>query len=156
MRATWAALTETWAATLEQAGALPEAAWHERLGGEWSFVETVRHLIFAMDKWFTDPILGEPFHPIGLPNSGSADFPWPRLDPSAAPTASDVLAVRAERCTRFGDHLASLTAMDTGTVEVLENGTVEWRECFLAVFEEEFWHNRYARRDIAALRTTST
>ena len=60
---------------------------HESVGGEWSFVDTLRHLVFAMDKWFTTPILGdEEFHPIGLPNTGSADFGWPGLDRSAAPT----------------------------------------------------------------------
>lgn len=51
------------------------------MGGEWSLVETLRHLKFAMDNWFTLPILGgENFHPIGLPNTGSLDFGWPGLD----------------------------------------------------------------------------
>jgi hypothetical protein len=34
-------------------------------------------LVFAMDKWFTAPILGERSNPIGLPNTGSADFRGP-------------------------------------------------------------------------------
>ena len=80
MRAAWAALEAEWATTIAQARALPESAVHESVDGEWSFVQTLRHLVFAMDKWFTAPILGGPFHPIGLPNSGSVDFPWPGLD----------------------------------------------------------------------------
>ncbi len=41
----------------------------------WSFVATLRHLVFAMDKWFTAPILGgEELHPVGLPNTGFADL----------------------------------------------------------------------------------
>ncbi len=77
MRAAWAALEAEWATTTARAHALPERLLHESVGGEWSFVQTLRHLVFAIDKWFTAPILAEPFHPIGIPNSGSVDFPWP-------------------------------------------------------------------------------
>ena len=36
-------------------------------------------------------------------------------------------------------------------VEVLENGTNPLQECIYTVFEEEFWHNRYATRDLELL-----
>ena len=97
MRATWAALEAEWAKTITRAQALPEDALHESVDGEWSFVQTLRHLVFAMDKWFTAPILGEAFHPMGLPNSGSVDFPWPGLDYDLSPSVSEALAVRADR-----------------------------------------------------------
>ena len=97
MRATWAALEAEWAKTIARARALPEDALHESVNGEWSFVQTLRHLVFAMDKWFTAPILGEGFHPIGLPNTGSVDFPWPGLDYDLTPSVSEALAVRADR-----------------------------------------------------------
>jgi hypothetical protein len=71
MRAAWAALESEWADTIARALALPEAKLHESVNDEWSFVQTLRHLVFAMDKWFTAPILGERFHPIGLPNTSS-------------------------------------------------------------------------------------
>ena len=108
MRATWAALEDEWAKTITQAQALPEGTLHESVNAEWSFVQTLRHLVFAMDKWFTAPILAGRFHPIGLPNTGSADFPWPGLDHELAPSASEALAVRADRATRFRDYLASV------------------------------------------------
>ena len=108
MRAAWAALEAEWAKTIARAQALPEAALHESVDGEWSFVQTLRHLVFAMDKWFTAPILGEGFHPIGLPNSGSVDFPWPGLDYDLTPSVADALAVRADRAARFRDYLASV------------------------------------------------
>ena len=101
MRAAWAALEDEWATTINRARALPDALLHESVGGEWSFVETLRHLVFAMDKWFTAPILAEPFHPIGMPNSGSVDFPWPGLEYDLTPSVADALAVRADRATRF-------------------------------------------------------
>ena len=146
MRATWAALEAEWAKTVQQAQALPEAMLHESVGDEWSFVQTLRHLVFAMDKWFTAPVLGEGFDPIGLPNSGSVDFPWPDLEYDLAPSFAEALAVRADRAARFRDALASLAPADLSRpIEVLENGTNPLEECLDTVFEEEFWHNRYAR-----------
>jgi hypothetical protein len=75
MRAAWAALEDAWATTVTRALALPEDSLHESVNNEWSFVQTLRHLVFAMDKWFTAPVLGGSFHPIGLPNTGSVDSP---------------------------------------------------------------------------------
>jgi hypothetical protein len=151
-RATWAALEDEWAKTITRAQALPDDTLHDSVNGEWSFVQTLRHLVFAMDKWFTAPILGEHFHPIGLPNTGSVDFPWPGLDYDLTPSVSDALAVRADRATRFRDYLASAATTDFARpVDVLENGTNPVHECIYTVFEEEFWHNRYAQRDLAHL-----
>jgi hypothetical protein len=36
-------------------------------------------------------------------------------------------------------------------IDVLENGLNPLQECLFTVFEEEFWHNRYALRDLAQL-----
>ena len=122
------------------------------MNGEWSFVQTLRHLVMAMDKWFTAPILGDGFHPIGLPNTGSVDFPLPGLDYTLTPSVSEALAVRADRATRFRDYLATVDAAEfTRPVDVLENGENPLQECLFTVFEEEFWHNRYALRDLALL-----
>lgn len=149
MRATWAALEDEWATTIARAQALPDEAVHASINGEWSLVDTLRHLVFAMDKWFTAPVIGAGFHPIGRPNSGSDGFPWPGLGAGLAPTFSEALAVRADRATRFRDYLVSVAEADLSRpVEVLENGENPLQECIYTVFEEEFWHNRYARRDL--------
>ena len=156
MGAAWAALEDEWTKTVTQAHSLPEDALHESVNGEWSFVQTVRHLVFAMDKWFTAPVLGDGFHPIGLPNSGSVDFPWPGLDDDLTPSVSDVLAVHADRARRLGDYLASVATTELARpMEVLENGTNPLQECIYTVFEEVFWHTRYARRDLAQLEGAS-
>jgi hypothetical protein len=156
MRAGWAALEDEWAGTIARARALPDGKLHESVDGEWSFVETLRHLVFAMDKWFTAPILGEGFHPIGLPNRGSVDFPWPGLDGDLEPSLSEALAVRADRSTRLRDYLTTVALADFARpIDVLENGTNPLRDCILTVFEEEFWHNRYALRDLAVLEGAS-
>jgi hypothetical protein len=152
MRAGWSLLGEAWAETTTQAARLADADMTVSVDGEWSFIQTLRHLVFAMDKWFTAPILGEGFHPIGLPNTGSRDFPWPGLAVDREPSLAEVLAVRAERATRLGDYLTTVTADDLSrSVDVLENGPSPIRDCIATVFEEEFWHNRYAQRDLARL-----
>lgn len=153
-RAAWAALEQAWAATIARADRLTDAHRHQRVDDEWSFVETLRHLLFALDKWFTVPILGEGFHPIGMPNSGSVDLPWPGLDRDAAPSYAEVLAARAERADRFRSWLDELDpAHLTREVEVLENGAVTVHHCLLTVLEEEFQHLRYADRDLTVLVT---
>jgi hypothetical protein len=152
MRAAWRAMEDTWAATIERARGLSDAEQRESVNGEFSFVQTLRHLVFAIDKWFTAPILGDAFDPMGLPNTGSLEFPWPGLDYTVDPGLQDVLAVRADRASRFRDYLAGVDAGDlTREVEVLENGVVPVRECIYTVLEEEFHHNRYALRDLALL-----
>ena len=154
MRETWAALEREWAITLEQASALDEDALHESVGGEFSFVQTLRHVVFGIDKWFTAPILGEAYDPIGLPNTGSLEFAWPRLDYDLRPSAEEALAVRTDRADRVRDYLVGMSGVDlTQPVDVLENGPHPVYECLLAVFEEAFWHNRYARRDLATLES---
>src|ERR1700719_4665886 len=123
MLATWTALEREWKATVEQAQSLPDQALNRRVDDEWSFVETVRHLVFAIDKWFTASVLGVGFDPIGLPNTGAIDFPWPGLDLERRPSVADALAVHSDRATRFGAFLDSVQPVDLDrSIAVLENG----------------------------------
>lgn len=153
MREAWQALGDAWAAQLALADSLPPEAVHESVAGEWSLVQTLRHLVFAMDKWFTVPVLGGTFHPWGMPNSGSVDYGFPGLDLTAQPTYAEVLALRGERSAAFAARLETLGQDELTTeVDVMENGTVTLDECVYTVLEEEFWHLRYASRDLAVLR----
>lgn len=153
MRAAWRALDAEWSETIERVRQLPEARRHESVGGEWSCVDTLRHLVFAIDKWFTVPVLGDrSFHPLGLPNTGSIGFGWPGLEPASSPTFDAILAARAERGARFATFLEHVAPDDLGRrVEVLENGEATVADCLRVVFEEEFEHHRYAIRDLAHL-----
>jgi hypothetical protein len=156
LRAAWAALEEAWAPTIARAQALGEDRAQESVNEEFSFVQTVRHLVFAMEKWFNVPILGESFHAMGLPNTGSLDFPWPGLDYRVEPSLAEALAVRADRAAKFRAYLADVDAADfRREVEVLENGKAAVLDCLQTVMEEEFWHNRYAQRDLAVLEGTT-
>jgi hypothetical protein len=153
MQETWRALEHEWSSTLDQARRLDEAQLHRSVGGEWSFVETLRHLVFAIDKWVGMPVLGDPaLHPIGLPNTGSLDFDWPGLDRHAQPSVDEALGVRSQRAARLRAFLERVTPEDLSRqVDVLENGSATVTQCLHVVFEEEFQHNRYALRDLAAL-----
>jgi len=73
-RTMWATLEGLWADTLARAEPLPEDLHHERVNDEWSLVETLRHLVFAIDSWVGRVVLGEPapFHRLALPHT---DFP---------------------------------------------------------------------------------
>jgi DinB superfamily/Pentapeptide repeats (8 copies) len=153
MRTALIALDEVWAATIARASELPEDKLHQSVNGEFSLVETLRHLVFAIDKWFTVPLVGGTFHPIGLPNRGSANFPWPGLDRHASPTFAEAVEARAERLSRLRTYLETLAPADlTNSVEILENGENPVQECLFTVFDEEFAHNRYASRDLALLQ----
>ncbi len=70
LRAAWASLERAWAATLERVAAMPEGTVDVSVGGEWSFAQTLRHLVMATDVWLGRAILGieQPFHPVGQPN----------------------------------------------------------------------------------------
>jgi len=152
MQATWAALDAEWSTAIARATALGEAAAQRQVNDEWSFVQTVRHLLFAMDKWFTVPVLGDGYDPIGMPNSGSVGYPWPGLDYSLTPTLAEALAVRTARSVRFRDFVATVAETDFArSIDVPENGPHPLVECLYTVFEEEFWHLRYATRDLATL-----
>jgi uncharacterized protein YjbI with pentapeptide repeats len=152
MRAGWSAVSSLWDATVARAEQLPEETLHASVNGEFSFVQTLRHLVFATDKWFTAPILGGDFDPIGLPNTGSLEFPWPGIDRDAAPSFADTLAVRRDRVERLTAYLADLQPAElTQTREVLENGTAPVQGCLHVVFEEEMAHLGYATRDLDAL-----
>ena len=157
LRAAWAALEGTWAGTLARVDRMPAGTVDVSVGGEWSFAQTLRHLVFAMDKWFTVPVLGGQFHPIGLPNTGSLDFGWPNLDYGQTPSVAVALAVRAGRAAAFRDYAARLSTADfTRPIEVLENGTNPLQECIYTVLEEEFWHHRYALRDLEVLEAAAS
>ena len=149
----WNLLEAHWADVLTRADALTDAQRRQSVDGEWSFIQTLRHLVMAMDKWFTLPVLLEAeMHSIILPNAGSNDYPWPGRDVAADPGYDEVRAVRAQRAATFRSFIATVTADELArTTTVLENGEATVEQCVHVVFEEEFEHLRYATRDLDRL-----
>ena len=152
MRKGWHAISDAWVAAIERAHGLGEGQCHASFEGEWSFLQTLRHLVFATDKWFTAPILGGTFNPIGIPNSGSADFGWPGLDSTASPTFDEAVGAWRGRSQQLRQYIdVAEPAALTATVDVIENGTTPVLDCIGVVFEEHFQHLRYALRDLDRL-----
>lgn len=153
IRRAWDALGSEWAVLLERVSAAEPAVVDQSVNDEWSLTQTLRHLIFAMDKWFMLPILGaRAFHPLGLTNTSSSEREWPGIDPQATPDFSTVLDARVEQHRQFTAFISSMRLeLLPATVSVLENGTVPALQCFHVVLEEEFEHLRYMIRDLTTL-----
>ena len=68
LREAWRQLRDDWATTTERVRSMPEDSEHHGVDGEWSMVETLRHLVFVHDSWFRRCVLGltEPFTAMGL------------------------------------------------------------------------------------------
>jgi hypothetical protein len=160
-RVAWPIIERRWAETVERARRLPPELLHERVDDEWSFIETLRHLVMATDAWVLRALLGDPmpYHPLGLPHS-EMDDPAGLLprDLDARPTLEEVLAVRADRMARVGSVIADLTdeRLAGMTEPVLAPGYPESesfavRRCLGAILSEEWEHRRFAERDLALL-----
>jgi hypothetical protein len=157
LRAAWAALERTWAATLERVAAMPADTVDVSVAGEWSFAQTLRHLILATDTWLRRAILNaeKPYHPIGQPNAGSERH---GLDMSiftdVKPSYAEVLEVRADRVAMVREFLATVTPGELATKRTnpwapdYEETTLS---CLHTIFDEEWEHNRYAVRDLDAI-----
>jgi hypothetical protein len=161
LRAAWAALERTWAATLERVAAMPAGTVDVSVGGEWSFAQTLRHLVFATDVWLRRAILEieQPYHPIGQTDASAADE---GLDMSifmtVAPSYAEVLEVRAGRVAMVRDFLATVTS-DALAAPRTNPWAPDHREttrsCLHVILEEEWEHHRYAVRDLDAIDATS-
>ena len=157
LRAAFDVVEEMWAATVERARRLPQQQLHERVGGEYSFVETLRHLLFATDAWLTRMVLRVPnaYHEFAVP----PDLP-PDAPPDTGPGLDAVVAARAERLARVRDHLSGATEADLSQLVSAPDptghpqGTHRVFDCFHVVLREEWWHHYYATRDLAVLERT--
>ena len=113
LRAAWAALERTWAATLERVAAMPAGTVDVSVGGEWSFAQTLRHLVLATDMWLRRAILEieQPFHPIGQPDASfETDGRDMSIFATVTPSYAEVLEVRAGRVAMVRDFLATVTS----------------------------------------------
>ncbi|WP_205474368.1 DinB family protein [Nocardioides sp. SYSU D00038] len=160
-RTAWTALERLWAGTVARARRLPEERLHERVDEEWSFVETLRHLVFATDAWVLRALLGEPspYHPLGLFHTDvDPASVGVVLDPDLRPSLDEVLAARADRKATVSRVLDELTdeRLAGTTTPVRERGYPEGKayavtRCLGAVISEEWHHRLFAERDLAVL-----
>jgi uncharacterized damage-inducible protein DinB len=159
-REAWDVLDRLWADTIARARALPPEKLHESVGGEWSFIETLRHLAFATESWIGRGILGDPspWDPLSLPWDGMPDTPGVPRDRTARPSLDEALALRASRTAMVRTFLDKLTpeTLAGDTTPVPGPGWPEPRSypvkmCLRVVLNEEYQHRLYAERDLAQL-----
>lgn len=160
-RAAWDVVEELWAGTVERARGLPPELLHESVDGEWSFVQTLRHLLFATDIWVSRAILGDPtpWHALSLPFDETDPDPRVPRDLDARPSLDEVLALRAERVATVRRVIEDLTdeTLDRMTEPVDGPGyppanSYPVRKCLGTVLSEEYQHRLFAERDLAALQ----
>ena len=100
-RAMWETIERLWSDAVARAERLPEPVRHERVDDEWSFVETLRHLIFATDAWASRTILDEPmpYHRLGFTQTSypPADAAALGIDLDVRPSFAEVMRVRVDR-----------------------------------------------------------
>ena len=150
-----------WLETRVRAERLPEDLRHERVDDEWSFVETMRHLVCATDIWLGRMILLEerPFPaagllPTGYPEAGAAEL---GIDQLARPSYDEAVTMHAERREQVRGFLA--TATDALLEEIRTAApTPAWgeqshsvRRCLGVLIDEHIEHRRFAERHLAAL-----
>jgi uncharacterized protein YjbI with pentapeptide repeats len=161
LRAAWAALERTWAATLERVAAMPAGTVDVSVGGEWSFAQTLRHLVFATDVWLRRAILEieQPYHPLGQTDASAKDEGVDvSIFTTVTPSYADVLEVRAARVAMVHDFLATVTPDDLAATRTnpwaLEHPDTTL-SCLHVILEEEWEHHRYAVRDLDAIEADS-
>jgi hypothetical protein len=164
-REAWATLERLWQQTVQRARGLDQELLHQQVDGEWSFIETLRHLVFATDAWVRRAVLGDPspWDPLDLPHDEMPDEPSVPRDRAARPSLDEVLVLRADRMATVREVLAGLTdeQLNGVTEPVLEPGYPEpesfpVRRCLGAVINEEWEHRLYAERDFDALEAQAS
>lgn len=157
LRANWARLEEVWAGTLDRVSRMPAGTVDVSVDGEWSFAQTLRHLVMAIDTWLRGAVLrvDRPYHPIGQPNVEYAtDGHDPSVFRSDVPPYDEVLEVWRDRIAMVRDFLAGVTAAD-----LEETRSNPWapdydetvRSCLQTILEESWEHHRFATRDLDAI-----
>jgi uncharacterized damage-inducible protein DinB len=163
LRAAWSTLEAMWEATTDRVRALPDAARRARVDDEWSFMETLRHLVFVTDSWISRVVLGEerPYHPVALPPSFVTDLVDVGIDDRTEPTFDEVLAAREDRqavvrrllegVTR--EELARRCDQNPASGYPAETTHVVL-DCIHGVIDEEWAHHGYAVRDLEKLTSS--
>jgi hypothetical protein len=161
LRAAWAALERTWAVTLDRAAAMRAGTVDVSVGGEWSFAQTLRHLVLATDMWLGRAVLeiAQPFHPLGQPDASfEADNRDLSVFSAATPSYDEVLEARAGRVAMVRDFLATITPEELSATRRNPHAPEHPEtvfSCLHVILEEEWEHHRYAVRDLDAVEASS-
>ncbi len=155
----WAMIEDIWTGTVARARELPESVLHEQVEGEWSFVQTHRHLVLVTDCWLRRTVKGiaHAYHPWGLAGSWLTSPRRWGIDPEADPSLDQVLALRRERMDEVREVIVGAKAKELERNCVPPDSPGHPRtdhtvlECLHVILKEEWQHHRYAVRDLEVL-----
>jgi hypothetical protein len=160
VREAWDVVERLWAGTVERARQLPEEKLHVRVDGEWSFIQTLRHLVYATDVWVCRVIQGEPepWHPLSLPYDGATPDPRMPWDLDVQPSLDEVLELRHDRMARVRRYVDQLTDAELNSQTIPVEGpswppadAYDVKMCLAILLNEEWQHRLYAERDLKLL-----
>lgn len=157
----WDVVERLWAGTVDRARGFKPEQLHESVDGEWSFIQTLRHLSFATECWLLRAIHGDPapYHPLSLPWDEMPETPGVPHDRKARPSLDEALELRHDRMARVRAFVDGLTAeqLAANTAPVEGPGwprphAFPVSECLSNILNEEWEHRLYAERDLDALQ----
>jgi hypothetical protein len=131
---------------------------HRSINGEWSAVQTLRHLIFVHDSWFRRCVRGstERFTPIGLASDYVPDREGQGIDLTADPSLDEVAAARDKQAAELDAWLSAVTPEQLEAAAPVPEGD-GWppyargrstRQCLATVLDEVWAHHGFCVRDL--------
>ncbi len=148
-----------WEAAVARARTLPPEWLHRSVDDEWSLIQTLRHVSFAIAAWIERMLLGRdaPWDALDLPwdeAPGWDGIPWdrearPSLDEAVALFERRQSAVRAFLSGATDESLAGTVTRTSPGWPQLEDFSV--KECLHIALTETWEHLQFAERDLAVL-----
>lgn len=157
LRAAWEKVERAWTAALERVATMPADTVDVSVAGEWSFSQTLRHLVFATDLWLGHTVLEaeRPVHAIGQPDTSAGDDPGPDHSLTAdSPPFTEVLEARADRVAMVRDFIAAATPDELAVTRTNPHNADRPEttlSCLHTILKEEWEHLRFAVRDLDAI-----
>jgi hypothetical protein len=159
LRQSWDKVRAAWSDAIASVQGLPGHMTVVGVDGEWSFLDTLRHLVMATDVWLRGAVqrIDPPYHPIGLP---FAEYGADGYDTSyfteTGPSFERVLEVRAERQGMVTEFLHSAVDRDLTEERInpwADDRSVSVGHCLGVILNEEWEHLRFALRDLDVLKS---
>jgi hypothetical protein len=157
-------LRADWTATIDRLRASPGME-HRAVNGEWSAMQTLRHLVFVHDSWFRRCVLGSTqlFTPMGLAPEYVPDREKQGLDLTADPSLDEVAAVRAEQAAELDEWLRMVTPAQLASTAPIPEGE-GWPpyargrstgQCLGTVLNEDWAHHGFCVRDLDLVESST-
>lgn len=155
----WGVIEHRWTELIDRVRELPEGSEHRSVDGEWSLVQSLRHISYVVAAWIEHVALGveDPFVDTDLPwDEAPADIPRP-VDRDARIALDDAVSQWRRRQQTVREFLHSLSDEDLErTVTTTGEAWPRVEDFPLAeavhIAVTEVWeHHQFAQRDLYAI-----